>query len=552
MPVDQGLEAAHVERPSRRSLSFVWLVPVFAALIGGAVAWQSLSEQGPLVEILFEEASGIEAGATEIRHNDVVVGIVEDVSLTPDLSAVSVRARMDKIIAPYLGETAQFWVVSARFDGAAISGLSTILSGAYIEVDWSEPSDDTQRVFEGLSRPPLTPPGSPGRHVTLRAQSAGSVGVGSPIYFRQLEVGRVEERTLAEDGRSIMYRGFIEAPYHERINAATRFWNASGVDIRAGADGFVVRVESMQALLAGGLAFGSVGEGSIGGEVAADRVFRIFRDRDDAVESLYVDEENSFRFIAEFDGSISGLQPGAAIEFDGLRVGVVDDIVFEFGSPGPEDDRVYAVLSFQPSRIGNANVSEAELRANFDAMVAGGMRLRLSVGNILTGAAVIELVQIDDAEPAAIDYDAVPYPALPTAPSTVEAVTQNAQTLIANLSALPLEDLVLAATDLLRSADAVVGNPSMEAAPEELLASLRAFSEVARSVDAATDSVPALLARLSAVSDAANATLDGLSPDSEVYVELSAAVRDLRDAARSIAELAELLEREPNALLVGR
>lgn len=528
-------------------------MPLLAALVGGAVAWQSFADRGPLVEIRFSSGAGVQAGKTEIRHKDVVVGEVEDVLLTEDLDAVTVVARLDKVMAPYLGDTTRFWIVSARVDGSQISGLSTLFSGSYIEVDWAETPEVEAYSFEGLDVPPLTSPGTPGKRLTLKSDRTGSLDVGSPVYFRQLQVGRIERRRLTDDAAHIVFDAFIDAPYHEQIDAATRFWNVSGIDMSAGARGFKVHIETVEALLSGGIAFQSIGPG-LGEPVPDSQVdYWVFEDREAAQDSLFRNEnDESHRFIAEFDESVGGLNVGAPVEYDGIRVGEVVDIVYDASHDHEVEDRLYAVLQFQPARLGMSDLSLDELRRVFMLRVERGLRAQLESANLLTGAVSVRLIELRHAETQSIDFAAEPYPSIPTVPSDTQAATQDILGLIREVSRLPLQDLVAEAADLLGELKAVAANPALDAAPGELLGSLEVLSEMMNNLDEASSDLPGLLANLKALSNQADDVLSGFSPDSEIYVELAGAVRDLRTATHSIAGLAEQLEAEPNSIILGR
>jgi paraquat-inducible protein B len=547
------IPTASVETSPTRRFSFVWLVPLFAAIVGGAVAWQTYSSQGPLVEIVFDEAPGLEAGKTQIRHKNIVVGMVEDVSLTENFDRIKVTARINRDVAQFLGETTEFWVVSARIDGTRISGLSTLLSGSFIEMNWSGKPKKKSREFTGLERPPLTPPGTPGRRLTLRADTAGSLNVGSPIYFRQLKVGRIESRQLSEDARSVVFSAFIDAPYHEQLTSAVRFWNVSGIDVTAGSEGLKLHIESAEALLAGGLAFGSI-DHDLAKPISTDNAqFNIFADRKAAEESIFQDDDDDkYRFIAEFEESVGGLKADAPIEWDGIRIGKVLDVVYEPDLESGTNDRHYAILQFQPARLGLSDVAAEDVRQGIATWVERGMRVQLASGNILTGAKKIQLTLKPEAEAAVVDFDAKPYPSLPAVPSDLQAVAQNAEQLVKNLSELPLNELVVSATRLLKDADRLVSDPKLSEVPGELSTSLKAFAQLAKSLDTASADFPKLLKNLNALTGRADTVLQGVSPDSEIYVELSSAVRDLKSAAHSIAELAQRLETSPNSLIFGR
>lgn len=532
-------------------ISAVWIVPIIAALIGGAVAYQSLANQGPLVEIEFEAAKGIAASKTQIKHKDVVIGIVEDVRFGDGLESVIVSARLDNEIEPYLGDTTDFWVVSANISGTDLSGLGTILSGSYIEVDWSGPPSQRQRKFAGLAKRPLSPPSAEGSHLNMQSSRAGSVDVGSPVYFRGIRVGQVESRELNMDNLSIDYSLFVEAPHNALISRATHFWNVSGVSVETNTDGLSVNFASLQSLLGGGVEFGDIGINVSSTQLTNDHVFTLFEDEEAAIENQYTNpDEAGIRFMVEFDDSVAGLEPGAPVEWQGIRIGTVNDLRLDL-TADPGARVVNVILELQPGRIGLAFSTPEDAQASMQDWVTSGMRVRLATGNILTGKKLIRFVDSIGTENVTIDFD-TPIPRLPTAPSNLNAITQDAEQLVQNLAELPLEDLVVSAVRLLDNTNALVANPDLQDLPGELNSTLASFDSVAGRLSVASENLPTLIENLIEIADAGENTLTGLSPDSQLYVDLSGAVRDLRDAARSLSALAARLEEQPNSLLTGR
>ncbi|MEM6534044.1 MAG: MlaD family protein [Pseudomonadota bacterium] len=552
-------DIAEPERQTRGSggISIVWIVPILAALIGGAVAWQSISSQGPLVEIYFSKAAGVKADKTEIKHKDVVVGIVEDVRLSEDLNGVIVSARLDKEIEPYLGNTTDFWIVSANVTGGDISGLSTILSGSYIEVDWSSKPTTPKREFDGLDNPPLTPPGVEGQRVSLETPTAGSISVGSPVFYRGIKVGRVETKQLAEDFRSVKYQAFVEAPYDQLLSDATSFWNQSGVAVEAGTDGLTFNFGSLESVLSGGVAFDRIALDLGDQPLSDDKVFKIHRNREAAVESQFeADTSSDVLFMIRFDDSIQGLEQGAPVEWQGIRIGTVNAIRLEL--PDLEDEatagqiEVYVVVAIQPSRVGLDDATQEQARIGFDAWVKSGMRAQLATGNILAGRKLVRFVDEASDDGAQIDFSTQPFPTLPSMPSGLDALTQNVEEIVQNLSELPLDQLVGAGVTLLNNTNALVSDPDMQELPAELNDALVSLGVVASNLDQASADLPELVRNLTLIAEAGELTLAGLSPDSDLYVDLSGAVKDLRDASRSLSGLAARLEEKPNALITGR
>ncbi|HSV91665.1 MAG TPA: MlaD family protein, partial [Desulfobacterales bacterium] len=253
IPPDETLPHAAVSRLKRR-FSLVWVVPIVAALIGGWLVVKALTEKGPEITIHFKSAESLEAGKTKVKYKDVDIGLVTDITFDKDFSRVRVKVQMDKDAARLVTSNTRFWVVRARVTMAAVSGLGTVFSGAYITLDPGKPGDKTQ-VFTGLEDPPVITSGMPGKHFVLEAETLGSLEVGAPIYFRQIRAGEVVALKLADDGSKLEIRIFVHAPYDRYVLTGTRFWNASGIDFKVDATGLTVNTESVVSILFGGIAF---------------------------------------------------------------------------------------------------------------------------------------------------------------------------------------------------------------------------------------------------------------------------------------------------------
>lgn len=554
--VSKGPANSHIQRASRVTsrLSLAWILPFVAILFTGWVLWDSYTDRGALVEISFEKAGGVVAGETRVRRNDVDVGRVESVRLADDLNSVVVSVRMNPQVAPYLDEDTRFWIVNARINTTEISGLGTLLSGSYIEVDWDDIPGERRSEFVGLTEPPLTARGTPGLRLTLNADEAGYIYVGSPVFLRQIEVGRVERRRLSDDATKVQFDIFIAAPYHRNVYPGTRFYGVSGVEGSVSADGASVRVESIAALFTGGIAFENPPEITQTEAVARNgKNYKLFGSRSEARSSLFDGEDDKrYRFIAHFPGSVKGLRTNAPIEYNGMRVGRVASVAANLPDDLGDEGSATAVLQFQPAMLGLADVSEARWHDAVSKLVESGLRVQLSSGNLLTGSLVVQLVNRPELTHEPVDFSTRPYPALPVMATDVDGVTADVETLIKKLSELPLDSLVNAATGMLEDARGLLASPDIATLPGDLSASMSSIAAAAAQVEKATVELPAMINSLASASRNANDVLEGLSPDSEIYYELSATVRELRLAAKSIAAFAELLEDNPNALLTGR
>jgi paraquat-inducible protein B len=556
-------------RPSPwRNLSLVWLVPLAALAVSLGVAWKTYSDRGVLITITFDNASGIAANETTVRHRDVVIGRVEKVGFGDNLSKVVVQARIDKGIAPYLDADAAFWVVRPEVSARGISGLSTVLSGVYIEGNWDQQAGLAQTSFEGVERPPLVQPGRAGRRITLRTDDGRTISEGAPVLFHGIEVGRLEKPRLTVSGDSIVVDAFIESPHDRRITSATRFWDSSGFSVSIGPGGLSLDVDSIASLLAGGIEFGSVFDG--GDPVGPSTVFDIHPDEAAARRTAFARSlAGGVAVSVSFDESVAGLASGAAVRLRGVEIGEVSTLNAEVQDiDGDPQVRLIAKLLLEPALMGlPPGAGEAETLAFLEQAVEGGLRARLASGGLFSSELLVELVTLEDAEPAQFSRNAEPFPELPSAPSDLPDFNATAEGALERISALPVEALMdqaiatlasienLAAADstrqapaaavaLLEDTRALITDPGTRALPGELqaaVADLRAMLAELQQGQAA--------ANLSAALDKGRETAANLATASEDLPVLIASFNAL--AAKANALEAEELIASANQFIIS-
>lgn len=456
-----------------RNLSVIWLVPFLALAVALGIAWQAFSERGALIVISFENAGGVAAGETTLRYREVVIGTVEEVSFSPDLQNVLVEARVDQDILPFLDQEASFWVVQPEVSARGITGLSTVVSGVYIEGAWDSDPGVPTRGFIGREDPPLVLPGEVGRRLTLRADSGSVLSEGAPIFYRGIEVGRLERPELTPDGSAVLVDAFISEPHDARLNQGTRFWDSSGFSVSVGPQGLSLDVRSLASLVAGGIEFDNVFEG--GEPFEEDYVFQVYETEDAARDSAFVTSSlQSVPVSVEFSGSVRGLTVGAAVEMAGLAVGEVTAVnarVVET-STGPKV-RLVIDLAIDPGRMGLPSGAGAEELYGFLAdAVEGGMRARLSSASLLSSSLKVELVTLANPPRGVFDLTADPYPVMPSLPTDLPDLNATAEGILDRIVALPLEDLMNQAIDTLASIEGLADDPSLREVPGEAAALL--------------------------------------------------------------------------------
>jgi len=515
--------------PSRWHLQLVWLVPLVAVLIGGWLAVQAILQQGPTITITFKTGEGLEAGKTKIKFKNVDIGVVKSVVLSKDHASVIASAELAKDAASLLVTDTRFWVVRPRISGGTVSGLDTLLSGSFIGMDVGTQST-SQRHFTGLEAPPVVASSVPGREFVLKSEDIGSLDVGTPVYFRRLQVGQVTAYDLDADGAGVTMRVFIDAPYDKFVKKDTRFWQASGVDLSLDANGMKIDTQSLVAILVGGLAFQTPPETAGSAPAAANTVYELFSSRADAMKRH--DRIVSTYVLNFTDASVRGLAVGAPVEFRGIVIGEVSAIYTHFDREKKEFS-IPVEIHLYPERFteryqkgekgGRITMQPHELAR---LLVERGLRGQLRTGNLLTGATYVTLDFFPAAPKAAVNWNVDP-PVLPTVPGSLQSLQDSLAGLVAKLNRVPIEGIGKDVRQTLQAADALVKTLDSGVAPE------------ARST----------LAAARAALDSANGALQ---PDSELLQGSADTMREVARAAASMRVLADYLERHPEALLRGK
>ncbi|SFR42639.1 paraquat-inducible protein B [Yoonia tamlensis] len=552
-PRPARLDVRPVKRPIWQRFSLVWLAPVLALAVSLGAAWKNYADRGTLIVISFENAAGVAAGETLIKYRDVTVGKVETVEFAPGLGDVLVHARIDKDVAPYLDDDAEFWVVRPDVSVRGITGLDTVLSGVYIQGNWDTEADVAQFEFTGLERPTLTLAGQDGTRIILRATDGSTVSAGAPVLHKGIEVGYLETPELNFDGSEVIVAAFIESPYDRRITTSTRFWDTSGFSVSFGAGGVSLNVNSLASLIEGGVAFDTVVSG--GATIDDGHLFSIFNNEQSARESLFTDPDAELLHVAVlFEESVSGLTVGSEVRFQGIRVGEVSEIsAIVVGEGDTAQVRLQTVLAIEPARLGMpAGSTNDDAIALLSDFVSRGLRARMVTGNILSGSLMIQLAEIEDALPAIMTRAVGPYPVIPTTDSQISDVAATAEGVLARINALPVEELMDGAIDLMDSLERLANDDSTRQAPQSLVALL----DESRALIANDDlqNVPAdlraVIAELDSIVARAN-ELDIVGDIDGVVASAAQTVASIQTATQNLPQITaniEALTAKANAL----
>jgi paraquat-inducible protein B len=541
-------QAPEAQVQTRRSFSIIWVVPIIALLIGGWLTFKAMSEKGPEITITFETADGLAADKTMVKFKDVEIGKVTKIDLSDDISGVIVTVEMSKESNPYLTDKTRFWVVRAKVAAGEISGLGTLLSGAYIGCDPST-EGKKQEHFVGLEKAPILTSELPGSHFVLKSKELGSLDLGSPIYYRGIKVGQVVAYNFDENAEAVLFKVFISDPFHKKVTDNTRFWNASGVDFTMDATGIKMDTQSLVSIMLGGVAFDLREHAQPGDQAEENQNFLLYDNREASNEVSYGIREY---YMMYFDQSVRGLSPGAPVEILGIKVGEVVKVELQFDMNSLEF-RIPVLVFLEPERLntliteegelvrGHAKVEELEeneeerKKDNKQAkrMIAKGFRAQLKTGNILTGQLFVDLVNYPDAPPEELKVEHG-YIVFPTIPAPFEQIVNRVDNILKKVEKVPFDKI----------------GKELQIAVESLTKTLDEIKDMSGNINKET--IPKINAALDQMQEAMEGVGATLGPDSALSYNARQVTSELSMAIRSIRSLLDYLERDPQALILGK
>jgi paraquat-inducible protein B len=537
--------------------SVIWLLPLMALCVALWVAWSSFNERGPLIVIEFENGAGISAGETELKFRDINIGVVEKVGFSEGLSKVKAYVRIEKEVAPFVDEGAIFWIVTPEVTAQGVTGLSTVLSGVYIEGSWDETIGTPQDLFQGASSAPLIRPGETGLQIAFRTGPEGQLTDNSPILYKGIEVGRIGEASIPPRGNFAIVEALIYEEHRSLVNQSTRFWDTSGFEVSIGPAGAEINFSSLATLVGGGITFDTFVSG--GGIVQDGTVFEIFPDKETARSSLFnASEVDPLKLEVIFEDNLAGLVIGAPVEFSGITIGSVENMsgVVDFDQFGDSRVRLSVILSIQPARLGLPGEVSAEAALSLlQGRVLTGLRARLASASLLTGGLKVEMIDVPDAPPARLVQGVNGPAVMPTTASETTDAAATVEGVFNRINSLPIEELLNSAISLMNSADTLISSDDLKNTPSDVRALLGDISNLVTSQDvqnipvalnATLTRVETLVAQLEQqqLAERLVAALDGVSNVTEQIGTSVEGVPALLASIGAIADKAQALEVE--------
>ena len=523
-------EVQSLIKSSKARIAPIWIVPIAAVVLGLWLAINAYLQQGPSVQIRFASASGLVEGKTRVKVLNVDIGVVTDIRLRDDMGGVFVEAELQPEARKLLREDSVFWVVRPKISGLNVSGLGTLLSGAYIEFAPGVQAPTRTREFGGLENAPAIPLGTPGIRLRLTSAASGSVSAGNSVLYRGIDVGTVESVDIDVETRQVSYLIFIDAPYDELITSNTRFWNASGISAELGTEGIKFHMDSLRSVLSGGVSFDLPRNSPAGDPAVENSKYRLYPNEN----SIHEDPHRHFvEYVIEFGESLRGLNPGAPVHYRGIRIGSVEEILIDemdvnsiTTATGPP---IPVLIKLEPGRLemGDTAAAAEEMRKTVNIAVSNGLRASLMSGSLITGSRFVGLEFYTDTQAAETGVFKQ-YPTIPTTRGGFDHIQVQVSKLLDKLNDLPVDETLTGAN----------------AAISELESMLAAATSILQD-ESAQDIGASLAKSLTEL----NQLMQGYSSNSDFHRELNRTLVELRKTLDGLQKVTDRLAEKPNSLV---
>ncbi|MDP3876889.1 MAG: MlaD family protein [Methylobacter sp.] len=528
--IEPAYEAADAAINKKRELQLIWLLPLCTLLVSGWLIYKTVSEKGPEITINFPSAEGLEIDKTKIKYLNVEIGKVTDIAINEDMKTIDVTAEMHKESSDYLTKNTQFWVVRPQIGLSGVTGLGTLMSGAYIAI--KPEKGDSEDQFKGLGIPPILEANAQGKTFILETTNLGSMRPGTQISFHGIAVGEVLNYELVNNANNIKLTVFVNAPYDRFVRSNTRFWIDSGINLSASADGFKLRTGPLISLLAGGIAFRTDANDKATEAAAENTPFQLFDGYDQSTEVIY---HKTVKAVMYFGESVRGLNIGAPVLLRGIPVGKVTDINLEIDGK-TADIQIPVVVEVEPDRIKIVN-QQADMKPNENIalLVSKGLRAQLQTGSLLTGQIFIALDLFPQSK-IVMHKNETGLPEFPTTPNSMNQIINSAQAVMDKISKLPLETM----------------SSEINKTLESLQQTSKAATKTLTTADGTLSTADKTLISADKAMSSAQKVLTTLEPGSTTQYELNQLMQELTQTASSVKQLSDYLAEHPESLIRGK
>jgi len=541
-----------VEKSSRFNMfTSIWIVPFIALVIAGWLVFQYFSQLGPKIEIVFKNNKGLKSGQSQIKYRDVVIGKIEKVALQSNRDGVKVIARMDKEAIPYLNNSAEFWIVKPEVGIGGVSGLDTIISGTYINMS-SEKAKMNKKKFIGLEKSIQRE--KKGLHLHLNSSSSYNITVGTPIFFKELKAGEVDNVKISDNGKSVDISIFIKDSFKDYIHLNSKFWVKSALEIDYFNGKLDFTLAPITNIIRGGIEFSSSGKDNKN-LIDKDFVFRLYKNSSIAVNKRIGKQGNGDvkDYLLTFEKSTDKLNRDASIVYKGYDIGRVQDIkllydrrrhIIKSNILVSIDSSIFYDIAY-PEKSGEDNLKEA---------VKDGLRASLESRDPLTKLQYIELLFMDDnISKRIVNIDK--YSIFPTINRKESSLIDGLDDILVKIKELPLKELILSSNKSIDSFGTILNDNRVSI--EKLLINTNRTLESLNRLIASKElnktplEINRTLKSLRKSLRIVNSLIKGDQSKSLLSTQLTKMLEEVYNTSIATQKLIKEIDKKPNSLIFG-
>lgn len=537
----------HANISIKPKFSAIWLVPVIALIITAWMLYQHQINKGHTIFVKMQNAEGIVAGKTEVKVRNVKVGLVDSLRLQLEQNAVIARVQIDTHYDDLLTEDAKLWIVKPRIDESGISGMNTLLSGVYLELEPGQ-SETRSTLYTLQDEPALISPDVMGKRFSLTANQAEVLDVGSGIYFRNYKIGKIESAKFNIDGLTMEYGIFIFAPYDKLITTNAIFWVSAGVNISLSTEGIDISTGSLSKLIKGGISVDYPPNSLAAEQAPALNQYKLHESFSAALEKRF---DNADFFLIEFEQSIRGLRIGAPVEYRGMRIGTVEQAPAQIERDGQplyfqqDTTSVPVLIKIEYGRIyEQSELAKTYWHTNIEKWISNGLRASLKSGNIVTGAVYIELDFYTKAPSAQLVQSSV-YPVLPSVSSGFTALSEQVTDLLNKLNDLPLSKTIT-------TFDGTLQEYRLLAMEMNKLISEFNQNDIAGDTKSSLSNINSTLSQLTSSLKQFEKTLTNYQQGSGMVEQLTDTLEELESLSNTLKPISKGLTEQPSMLIFNK
>ena len=519
--------------------SFIWFVPVIAVCIAASLVYSVHFDKGPMITLILTSADGIEAGKTAIKARSVEIGKVKSISLASDLKSVIALVQMNEDTEYLLNEDTKFWIEKPRVDRKGVSGLSTILSGYYIEL---APGSSTKLAnkFTVLDDPPANM-NADGLVLSLVSKSNKKITVGDTVRFKGMDAGMVITADYDFNNHNLVYSIVINPPFNKIVTNQSRFWISSGISVTMGAEGFHINTDSLESIISGGISFDTpnLGKGYYLTRASSGQTYTLYDNYDD-ISNTY-DSEKTVDFIVLLNKPPKGLVKGSPVYYSGVQVGIVKEVPYfknGFALFYDKLDKSALLISIQMQRFEqNQSRTVKELREDIINLIKNkNLTATIEMMNVLTQRNMISLYEDKTEKEKQVDikyFDE--YVVIPSKEIDLSTIQNDISTFAHNLSKIKVDEVVDNINNLLNNYNKTAENLS------EISKNINIIVEKLQKEDISAE----MLSTLKTLQN----TLNSYNSDSAIYQDLQKSIKSLNETMNSIKPIVRKIDEKSNSLI---